>query len=700
MNRFYHIFISVIILLFTNSCSKSDFNDKTVQRTVKIAVVLPQDSYDRWTRIMKLSQKNISDATDICPVFEFYDENSHDVMTLAYQLARDTSIHCVIGCIDDANTDMLAYQMSRLKRYKPMFTFNTSQDVIRKYSRMGFMWGLSESDITQSEVLLAQIAQDISNTEVAMIANNTSYGQTFVDWFAFQASELGLKPHKIYTYDTLSEIAPILSDLRTLKCPVVCVPNTHEEAAEMIKNVDYGYFSHKAFSQKTIDLLKKSPNTEHLWMHGVTMVPNPKSGFQDIYTAKYGETPIFGEAQLYDAIMVTCLAYAVSKEFNLSLNKSVYELLRTEGNHLGGWTRDAIQWSYTQIVKKHSIPSISGAIGELSFSPDKHTIINNSTYAVQYMSHYRFHQTDFVSRDGFGGNSSIHGAWIWNKIYDQEFDFTQEEADLGEWEGNKAILVAGSRGWDNYRHQADILAYYQLLKKNNFTDDDIILILADDLASNSMNPYPGQIIRDEKSLEDLYIDVQVDYRLDQITPYDLKNILLGKKSEKLPVVLNSEDHDNVLFVWSGHGSPGVLHWDENRQSVNGKFLSDLFNEMHSNGRYRKLFGVIEACYGGGVASVCEGTPKLLLMTAANDKETSKAERYSSLWGTYLTNSFTSSVLSAIEERQNIVISIKDLYTAAFSNTMGSHVTLYNTANFGNVFFNYVDEYIYQQRLNQ
>ena len=695
MNRFYHIFISAIILLFTNSCSKSDFNDKKVQRTVRIAVVLPQDSYDRWTRIMKLSQKNISDATDICPVFEFYDENSHDVMTLAYRLARDTSIHCVVGCLDDANTDMLAYQMSRLKKYKPMFTFNTSQDVIRKYSRMGFMWGLSESDITQSEVLLAQIAQDISNTEVALIANNTSYGQTFVDWFAFQASELGLKPHKIYTYDTLSEIAPILADLRTLNCPVVCVPYTPEEAAEMIKNVDYGYFSHKAFSQKTIDILKKSPETEHLWMRGVAMVPNPKSGFQDVYTAKYGDTPIFGEAQLYDAIMVTCLAYAVSKEFSLSLNNSVYELLRTDGKHLGGWTRDAIQWSYTQIVKNHSIPSISGAIGELVFSPDKHTIINNSTYAVQYMSHYRFHQTDFVSRDGLGGNSSIHGAWIWNKIYDQEFDISQEDSDLKPCEGNKAILIAASKGWDNYRHQTDILAYYQLLKKNNFTDDDIILIIADDLLFDTHNPYPGTIVRNEKSLENLYVDVNVDYRLGQITPYDLKNILLGKQSEKLPVVLNSEDHDNVLFVWSGHGSPGVLDWDENRLSVNGKFISELFTEMHANGRYRKLLGLIEACYSGGVASECYGIPNLLLMTAANDKETSKAEGYSTSWGTYLTNSFTSSALSAIEGGQNNVMSIKDLYTATFSNTMGSHVTLYNTANFGNVFFNYVDEYIYQ-----
>lgn len=701
MNRFYHILLTVVILLFTNCCSKSPIDDGKIKRTVNIAVVLTQDSYDRWERIMTLAQKNISEATDITPVFKFYDEDSQDVMLLAYDLANDESIDCVIGCEDDENTEMLAYQMSRLRKYKPMFTFNTSQELIRKYSRMGFMWGLSECDITQSEVILTKIAQDVINTEVALIASNSTYGQTFVDWFAFQAAELGLDPLRICTYDKLSEIAPILEELSDLNCPIVCVPNTVEEAAEMIKNTDDGYFSHKAFNKRTIDILKKSDETEYLNMRGVSLIADPKTGFQDIYTARYGEIPIFGEAQLYDAIMVSCLAYAVASEFNITVNKAVSELLKTDGKHLGGWTRDAIKWSYNQIVKEHSIPTISGAIGELDFSPEKHTIINNSTYVVQYLSNYKFHQTEFTSRDGDGGSSSIHGAWIWNKVLDQEFDFTQEEADLGEWEGNKAILIAGSRGWDNYRHQADILAYYQLLKKNNFTDDDIILILADDLASNSMNPYPGQIIRDVKSLEDLYIDVQVDYRLDQITPYDLKNILLGKSSERLPVALNSTDRDNVLFLWSGHGSPGVLHWDENRQSVNGKFLSDLFNEMYSNGRYRKLFGVIEACYGGGVASVCEGTPKLLLMTAANDMETSKAEGYAPLWSTYLTNSFTSSLLSILVSGQYSV-SFKDLYTATFSNTMGSHVTLYNVEYFGNVYFNYVNEYFvnYSERYSE
>jgi hypothetical protein len=471
------------------------------------------------------------------------------------------------------------------------------------------------------------------------------------------------------------------------------VPNTPREAAEMVMNTKYGYFPNVAFTDETLKILESSAGTEELNMRGITLVPDPNTGFYDIYTARYGgDTPIYGEAHLYDAIMVTCLAYAAAAEFNISLNKAVSDLLATDENHLGGWTIDGIQWIFNQIVDGHKIPSIAGAIGYLAFSPDKHTIINKSTYAVQYLSHNEFYQTDYISRDGSGGSSSLYGAWIWNKIVSQEFDADQKDLVLPSLKDKKAVLIAASMGWENYRHQADILAYYQLLKKNNFTDDDIILIIADDLLFNTYNPFPGIIARDDRNPVNLYDEVQIDYLLEELTHTDLKNILLGKPTEECPVVLDSGSQDNVLFVWSGHGSPGVLHWNENRQNVTGKFLSEIFSEMYSSGRYRKLFGIIEACYGGSVASKCEGIPNLLMMTAANDKETSKAELYSSLWGTYLTNSFTSSVLNKISKSAYNSLSINDLYTAAFSNTMGSHVTLYNVEHFGNVFMNYVNDY--------
>ena len=72
--------------------------------------------------------------------------------------------------------------------------------------------------------------------------------------------------------------------------------------------------------------------------------------------------------------------------------------------------------------------------------------------------------------------------------------------------------------------------------------------MADDIVYDRNNPYPGQVIRDNVMMENLYENVVVDYKLEEITPSDLKKILLGQKSEALPMVLESTEGDNVLLT--------------------------------------------------------------------------------------------------------------------------------------------------------
>ena len=56
-----------------------------------------------------------------------------------------------------------------------------------------------------------------------------------------------------------------------------------------------------------------------------------------------------------------------------------------------------------------------------------------------------------------------------------------------------AVLIAGSKTYANYRHQADTLHAYQVLKKNGIPEDHIILMNYDDIANHSMNPIKGKI---------------------------------------------------------------------------------------------------------------------------------------------------------------------------------------------------------------
>ena len=50
---------------------------------------------------------------------------------------------------------------------------------------------------------------------------------------------------------------------------------------------------------------------------------------------------------------------------------------------------------------------------------------------------------------------------------------------------NWAVLVAGSNGWYNYRHQSDVCHAYQILHKNGIPDTNIVVMMYNDIADNT-----------------------------------------------------------------------------------------------------------------------------------------------------------------------------------------------------------------------
>ena len=194
---------------------------------------------------------------------------------------------------------------------------------------------------------------------------------------------------------------------------------------------------------------------------------------------------------------------------------------------------------------------------------------------------------------------------------------------------------------------------YHFLKAKGYDDDHILLIMADDIAYNERNPLQG-VVRREVSGKNLYEGVQIDYRLGDLTLNDLKQILTGELSEEFPVTLRSSANDNVLFFWSGHGTQQGWEWKDT-EDVSADFARSMLADMH----YRKMFAIIETCYSGSVAQGCTGIPGLLLMTAANPYETSKADAFDNELQVYLSNTFTSSILSQLERNPQSVI--YDLY---------------------------------------
>ena len=114
-------------------------------------------------------------------------------------------------------------------------------------------------------------------------------------------------------------------------------------------------------------------------------------------------------------------------------------------------------------------------------------------------------------------------------------------------------------------------------------------------------------------------------------------------------------------------------------------------EMNQKRCYRKLLMMVEACFSGGVMKQCEGVPGMLFITAANEEETSKADVFNSQMKVWMSNRFTSTFIEQITE--NSAISIRDLYNRLFINTVGSHVMVYNAANYGSLYTSDMSEFI-------
>ncbi|CAD6270967.1 unnamed protein product [Miscanthus lutarioriparius] len=122
-----------------------------------------------------------------------------------------------------------------------------------------------------------------------------------------------------------------------------------------------------------------------------------------------------------------------------------------------------------------------------------------------------------------------------------------------------AVLIAGSNGYYNYRHQADVCHAYQIMKKGGLKDENIIVFMYDDLADSPDNPRPGVIINHPDG-GDVYAGVPKDY-----TGKDVNNflaVLLGNKSAVTDggsgKVVASGPDDHVFVYYSDHGRPGVL----------------------------------------------------------------------------------------------------------------------------------------------
>lgn len=665
-----------------------------------VAVVLPMEKglAAHWERTLGMFATNFERAfknheTGIRLKFEYYDEANADMQELARSLAFNDEVYAVIGGLYSSNAAILAAELTLVG--KTFFTLATTEQLVRAYASTGYLWAMTETDITQCEVLLSKVI-NYGGKSVALLAkDNDDYGQTFIDWFAFQARELGLKNMGSYAY-TSDNIADVSCQAMQSGAEyVICIPSEIEEMGPMLEahktqslngqSVPRMLFSDTAYGA---DVLKIHGDAAE-GIEGVAFGADPESGFDVSYRTFFNATPTLGESQLHDAAML--IGYAAwHQQFNpeLSLQKSLRAVVSGENLNMGSWTGEDMGLVVDALAAGKS-PYVRGASGHLRFDAKVFTNVLATTYYNFKVYNGQYIILDYNTSDGGNRTDATLAGWNWKASQMQDFN-NSGEYDYPVHTGNWALLVASSKGWANYRHQADVLAIYQQLKQAGYTDDRIILIAEDDIADNVSNPNKG-VVQVTIGGNNVYEQVEIDYHMSELQAKDILAILSGEKSERLPVVIESTANDNVFVFWSGHGVPGALCWNDDAYGIMGDQLDETFRRMREKRSYRKLLMMVEACFSGGVMEQCRNIPGMLFVTAANGDETSKADVFNGEMKVWMSNRFTSTFIEQITENKNIAL--RDLYYRLFINTVGSHVMVYNAENYGNLYSADMSEFI-------
>ncbi|KAJ0594546.1 putative legumain protein [Helianthus annuus] len=191
-----------------------------------------------------------------------------------------------------------------------------------------------------------------------------------------------------------------------------------------------------------------------------------------------------------------------------------------------------------------------------------------------------------------------------------------------------AVLVAGSNGYENYRHQADVCHAYQILKKGGLKDENIIVFMYDDIANDPENPRSGTIINNPQG-SDVYAGVPKDYTGDSVTASNFYAVLLGNKTAVKGgsgKVVASQPTDRIFVFYSDHGGPGLLGMP-NPPYIYASDFNHVLKTKHESGTYDEMVIYLESCESG---SIFEGLlPKdlnIYVTTASNANENS--------WATY------------------------------------------------------------------
>ena len=629
-----------------------------------------------------------------------------------------------------------------------------------RINRDPFLWSLTESDVSFTGLMMSRYAslskyygEIVDSPRAAFFSPEDAYGMTFNYWAPFYSLQVDIDLQQNTQYrntdDLLSKLdayRKIMDGQGTAKSAIFCVAETarqiyevaranriaamddefwsllhdsddpddpsNDEEWQMFKSSYRTYFATPGLCEEEMDAI--GPRSWKILQghEGFSPYADPSTGFELSYEVRFGTKPGFEECKFYDALMLAGFAACyVEQKGNGADNKSVNQAIiditmNSDGSELGGavWNATSME-VYLNALEQGRLLHFIGASGEINFDKDTYTAATATTYV-----HWQILDGKIHHRNYFGGSGirTVNANASWLYLYNEEqagadFDAQAKGGAAMNYPAltdQYAVLVQGSSGFNNYRHQADVLGIYQMLRSGGFHDDHIILVLDKDMALDENNPNRG-IVRNAEDGPDLFGGndrlpaARVDYDSKDISPADIANILLGKRSERLQTVLPQDAGTNVLLFWSGHGDSvsnggtDEFCWRD-EQPGNG-FGSGLLKETVNGMMFRKLLICAEPCYGEGVIRAAEGIPGVLAISGASANEMSWADHWNADARLWMCDRFSLNLTEHLT--QNPDSNFRDLFLYCAAHTLGSHAKIVGAATYGNLYFEGPGEFI-------
>ena len=690
-SRLLYALFPLLLLFSCNGKGQLDGGQKV--NSYKVAVVLPNSEKAELSKIVDWAQETIKAAqmgqeSRIELDLEWIDEDGSQMAREVSRVAHDNSYAAIIGPRYSRNARVIARE-SLSYRIPVLAPSVTSTEFQRIYAGSNMtepnVFCLAENDMAQCQAMLSK-ARANNYSRISLISRDgkvDDYAASFQAYYAYMAREMDMEVEETYFYENKAELKAAIQKAIAVEeeapFPGVLffVPSSAQDMLdfdEAIKLSEDSEYLSIVCADMAYDLSLEGKLKNYNY-EGTALSSRPGEGFDVAWKSRYGTLLPGGYAQLYDCFYLVALATAVVESGGAaSVREAIMNL--TSGNKASTpiypWTASGMRDAF-RAANEGDYGRITGVSGPLEFESQTHICQLGTTYSTWTYIEGKYVETGRFSRDFTGGD-----LWNWTNTQIEDM-YDEQAADLvyPALQDHYAVVIATSTGRNNYRHQADALAQYQMLKGFGYDDDHIILILEDDLGSD-VHVTPGG--------ENLRTGAVIDYKTTRVTPEDLRNIFSGTVTERTPQVVKGGPGTNVFLFWSGHGARDeVLMWADD------KLEAETFRGIleAAEGNYRKLLAVMETCYSGSIGSYCEGLPGVLFLCATRNGETSHADVMED--GIYLSNRFTRVFRSEVEA--NPAITLHELYYQLATHTTASHAGLYNDACYGNVYRNTPEEFL-------